>query len=231
MFRLNPNNKFNIPSGDLSKLFKTDNLIRLDKPIEQVPKIQNQKSDEFIRKEIEREKQLNEIEEKNNEEITIIENNNEMEKIDKINEIKINEEFARKEFERIVREKLDKLDNVLLSLKEKQDGISEIKLESKNLPPKVIESNLLNVGQTIPNIIQNVPNQLNVGQIIPKRTKRSYYPITDNMWNDVQVKFPDIPLDIKQKIYSDGLDYFVDTKNKKSLLNNKIILKLLNKKT
>ena len=50
------------------------------------------------------------------------------------------------------------------------------------------------------------------------------------MWEDLKVKFKEFPDELKSKVYSDGVDYFVDMQNKKMLLDNKLLLKILNKK-
>ena len=103
-----------------------------------------------------------------------------------------------------------------------------------NLPNHL--ANLPNIQNIQPPIIyQNPPTYTNYNQQPQitdkgKRTKKTYYNINDSMWLDIKNKYPDLIDNYKNQTYSDGTDYYIDIKNKKNLLDNKLILKLLNKK-
>jgi hypothetical protein len=188
MYRLNPNNKFSIPSGNLSKMFNgtpesafnsvhKENLIRVEAkhetpiPVEVVKEVY-------------------------------------------VDSEKVAEDKHKADFEMLVRDKLGKIDEILIALKDKQDAMmgSEVGGVQTGLKAPPADYRPIEIDKKQP------------------RSKRTYYPITTNMWQDVKGKFPDLPEDIKPKVFSDGENYYIDTKNKKTLLDNKALLKLLNKK-
>jgi hypothetical protein len=133
----------------------------------------------------------------------------------------------REEFENLVKTKLGKMDEVLTYLKDKYEGVSsEIKtISSANNNYQQNILNHLNKKNENENEVSNV--KLNEKK---QRTKKSYYKITDNMWTDVKSKFPDFPDNMKDSVYSNGDEFYVDVKNKKTLIDNKAILKILSKK-
>ena len=182
MHKLNPNNKFQVPSGNLSKLFEKNE-----------PK-------KFIPAEptlFERNKEMIRVEPPKTE---IIPQTN------KLDEDRI-------AFEQMVKDKLSHVDEVLNLLKEKQDILLTSHAEKQQLS---------NNEQPV---VQSKPIET------PKlRTKRTYYPITDTMWENVKTSYPDLPDSAKSVVFSDGNGYFLDSKNKKVELDNKSVLKLLNKK-
>ena len=116
----------------------------------------------------------------------------------------------REEMEEIMNKKMGKVDEILSLLKE---GNSFTKKEE--------------VAQNTP-IFKPQPIITTTEKKI--RTKKSYYPITETMWNDLKVKFAEFPEELKSKVFSDGESYYVEMQNKKNLLDNKLLLKLLNKK-
>jgi hypothetical protein len=118
------------------------------------------------------------------------------------------------EFEYLVKEKLGKIDDILVALKEKQDALTTETENLKKNPNPVIPT-------PTPTFVVEPEKK--------KRTKKSYYTVTDNMWDIVKQKFPDLSDKYRKDTYSDGTDYYVDIKNKKTFLDNKCVLKLLNK--
>ena len=131
----------------------------------------------------------------------------------------------REEFENLVKTKLGKMDEVLTYLKDKYEGVSnEIKtISSSN---NNYQENILNhLNKKNENEVSNM--KVNEKK---QRSKKSYYKITDNMWTDVKTKFPDFPDNMKDNVYSNGDEFYVDVKNKKTLIDNKTILKILSKK-
>ena len=189
MYRLNPNNKYQIPSSNLAGLFKPQENLKFD----QIP---------------------NNIEVIGKQATT------------KPAETKESDEFEmRAEFEKIVKQKLEKIDEVLDALKARHDKI----YEEQAIVQETLSSPLIN------NSLSNQPQQKITNATLLKsqtpRTKKTYYQIIESMWTDVKSKFPDLSDELKSKIYSDGTDYYVDMKNKKCLLDNKLLLKILSKKS
>lgn len=202
MYRLNPNNKFQIPSGNLNKMFNQDhnqsnqiptNVIRLDPPIRPTQIIVNEES------------------------------------VD----LKAAEDKARLEFEQLVREKFGKIEDILITLKDKQDAIA-----NSNKQERIVAEQRGNCSagvhgtepfEPVPQYLRPEPIKVEAVQKT-SRTKKTYYNITDNMWGDVKTKFPEIPDEVRSKTFSDGTDYYIDNKNKKIILDNKALLKILNSK-
>ena len=62
--------------------------------------------------------------------------------------------------------------------------------------------------------------------------KKTYLEISDRMWNDLVSSgpFSDMPDDYRDKIYSDGVDHYVEFKGKKIPLDGKALLKILSLK-
>jgi hypothetical protein len=112
------------------------------------------------------------------------------------------------EFQNFVSEKLSKVDEIWNLIKH-----SQISKET---------SNEINTLPNVQNIIKPIPKEI--------RTKRTYYKVTDTMWNDIKTKFTELPDSYKELSYSDGKDYFIDFKNKKTLLDNKLLLRIINMK-
>lgn len=121
------------------------------------------------------------------------------------------------EFENLVRDKLSKLDEVLLALQEKQDLMNSYIKDKPNLLDSA------NVNKN------NVP-VINTKLDKVVRSKKTYYNITDNMWNEIKTTYPELPDTYRVKTYSDGTQYYIDAKNKKIPLDNKALLKILNMK-
>lgn len=113
------------------------------------------------------------------------------------------------EFKDMVKERLSKIDEFLVLMKEKQDTIFNNNIPQNNQPPS------------------EPPKQT-----VEKKTrgKKTYYKITDNMWNEIKTNYVDLPDKYKVHTYSDGTDFYVEHKNKKILLDGKCYLKLLNDK-
>jgi hypothetical protein len=129
------------------------------------------------------------------------------------------EDNSRAEFETLVRERLGKIDEVLLLLKEKQ--------ETMNKPIEVTQEK--QAPQQIPQSFLQPKPKIEKADKAP-RSKRTYYNITENMWGEVRSRFPDLPEEFKTKTYSDGTEFYVESKNKKLMLDNKTVLKILNQK-
>ena len=110
-------------------------------------------------------------------------------------------------FKDMVKEKLGKIDEFLISIKEKQD--------------QLLSSNPSSQQVSIPQLSKGTPKG---------RSKKTYYKITDTMWNDIKSSFVDLPEAYKNNAYSDGTSYYVEHKNKKILLDGKGYLKILNDK-
>lgn len=117
-------------------------------------------------------------------------------------------ESMKTEFENLIREKLSKVDEVLLALKDKSEKISE------PVHKKVEENGLKLDSHKV--------------KMSEKKKKRSFFPITDNMWFEIKQKFTDLPDTYRNSALSDGVDYYVNYKNKKVLLDGKGYLKILN---
>lgn len=139
-------------------------------------------------------------------------------KVEPINEPKKSEEplpthddnykKLKDEFQNFVSEKLSKIDEIWNLIKHSQ------------------------ISKETSNEVHTLPNAQNIIKPIPKetRTKRTYYKVTDTMWSDIKTKFTELPDSYKELSYSDGKDYFIDFKNKKTLLDNKLLLRIINMK-
>jgi ElaB/YqjD/DUF883 family membrane-anchored ribosome-binding protein len=117
----------------------------------------------------------------------------------------------KEDFENVLKEKLVKVDEFMNEIKERQDKLE--KNTSEKLSQKV---------ENVPVIKQNATEK--------QRTKKTYYSISESMWNEVKSRMPELPDNYKNQLYSDGVDVYVNEKNKKSLLDTKMLLKLINKK-
>lgn len=116
------------------------------------------------------------------------------------------------EFEQLLRDKLTKIDDILVNLKERFD-------KSDNVKPKYDNYEEVKMNEPVTNKV-----------LEKSRSKRTYYKITDTMWNEVKNRFTEIPEEYKSKTYSDGVDYYIEHKNKKIILDGKALLKVLNNK-
>jgi hypothetical protein len=121
------------------------------------------------------------------------------------------------EFEDMVKTRLSKIDEFMLAMKENQYKKEEpvpigvpIKIESF-APEKVTSEQ----------------------KIIPEKKqrgfKKTYLPISDMMWDGILQQFPEIPKEYRDRTFSDGNDYFIDTNKKKNVLDGKEYLKIINK--
>ena len=120
-----------------------------------------------------------------------------------------------KTFKDIINEKLVKIDDFLINIKEKQD---------------MIYNNMSQPQNTV-----NVSSEQVVKAAEPVkkkggRGKKTYYNITDSMWNEIKQTYVELGEAFKSKTYSDGESYYVEHKNKKILLDGKGYLKLINDK-
>lgn len=150
---------------------------------------------------------------------------------------------------KFLEEKLEKMDGVLLALKEQQlmfnNNLKTFSETSQNINKDSInelKSAISNVSNTIKNNLVNstthltIPTPENVIEppaiVKPeKKQKKTYYQISDKIWEDTIIKnYPEMPPEYRELIYGDGVDYYVCNKKKKSKLNDKEMLKILNKK-
>lgn len=135
------------------------------------------------------------------------------------------EEILRLQFETLVKDKLGRIDEILVALKEKQDAFA---LQHRSEPTPQSTPAPIFFPTPAPNTAINLtPVQDTAKQV---RTKKTYYNITDSMWMDVKTKYPELPDSCRAGTFSDGTNYYVENKNKKLLLDNKTLLKILNKK-
>ena len=133
------------------------------------------------------------------------------------------------EFEQLVKEKLGKIDEILIALKEKQQGPNEIKYqEPQHLAPPPVNHQIPIQQPAIP-VTAPVFNIQKTEKV--SKGKKTYYNITDNMWTELKNKYTELPDEFRTKTFSDGTNYYVEMKNKKILLDGKGLLKLLNTKT
>lgn len=115
-------------------------------------------------------------------------------------------------FKDMVKERLAKIDEFLVIIKEKQDQLNQTSA--------------------------SVPTQQPANTVIPQlqkkeskpRSKRTYYKINDTMWNDIKSSFVDLADHYKNNAYSDGTSYYIEHRGKKVLLDGKGYLKILNDK-
>lgn len=131
------------------------------------------------------------------------------------------------ELEGMFNEKFSKLDEMLMLLKESNAKQNEIQKQVSNqVNPNQGTAHLQNMSfiQPKPNVIETTIKEKQ------PRTKRTYYPITEMMWGEVKAKFVDLPDEYRSKTFSDGVDFFIEMQNKKNLLDNRLLLKILNKK-
>ena len=199
MYKLNPNNKFQVPSGNLTKLFEKNEPKKFLQPESSL--FDSTKRD-MIRVE--------------------------PPKIEKSpDQLKLEEDRAN--FEVMVKDKFSKVDEILMLLKEKQDVLLTAHTEKQQLQNDHHANQNPNLMPSQPQEISGNRNEQPVisGKL---RTKRTYYPITETMWENVKSSYPDLPESAKSSIFSDGVGYFLESKNKKIELDNKAVLKLLNKK-
>ena len=124
------------------------------------------------------------------------------------------------EFQELVKDKLSKIDEILIALKEKQDLI----LTSQS---SLVQNQPLQEFQTPQHQLQQPEPTLQKKQ---SRNKRTYYPITESMWSTIKATYQDLNDDYKSHTLSDGENYYVECKGKKILLDGKGYLKLLNSK-
>ena len=163
------------------------------------------------------------------------------------------------EFENLIKEKLGKIDEILISIKEKQNLQIQTQqtqqiTPSVPLPPQQQPNHMFYTqipmnnpltsfntqafnSATPQGIISEVKEvkekdtKVEVKSTEKKKGKKStYYPITDNMWIDLKEKYHDLPDNHRSKVVSDGEQYYIQIKNKKILLDGKGLLKLLNTK-
>lgn len=127
----------------------------------------------------------------------------------------------KKEFAELVNDKFGKIDEILMAIKEKQEQQSI----SAAIPDKKIAEPS---PASIPDA--SIPTASSVPQKKKGRTKKTYYPITESMWNQVKSNFPDLPDDFKSKTTSDGEQCYIDVKGKKIPVDGKGVLKILNMK-
>lgn len=121
---------------------------------------------------------------------------------------------ANSEFENMVRDKIGKIDEIMVTLK---DLAEKKQFTQQSLPP---QENQITVHQ---------PVAVKPTVQATKRVKRSYYPIPENRWNELKVTFPELQETHKNIVFSDGEKNYIELKNKKVELNYKAILKLLAK--
>lgn len=161
------------------------------------------------------------------------------------------------EFECLIKEKLGKIDEIMLALKEIQDAKNVL----PPLTPSLVKEQESWKSTGLPIVNQETdngreinrfqassggagkrdPNSNSFNNIQPydtdnmltkKRTrfKRSYYPVTENKWNELKTAFSELTDEHKKLVFSDGEKNYIELKNKKVELNYKAILKLLSKK-
>ena len=70
-------------------------------------------------------------------------------------------------------------------------------------------------------------------KLLNKKKKRTFFEITDDGWETIKNDFPDLREEDKSRVYSDGVENYIEIKGKKIPLDYKAILKLNkeNKKT
>jgi hypothetical protein len=127
------------------------------------------------------------------------------------------------EFENLIREKLGKIDDILIALKERQEP-KPVLLKSQNHPE--------HFGGHDNNIHSN-PEALTESKKAPEqapRSKKTYYGITESMWGEIKDKYKELADEHRNHTFSDGTNYYVEVKNKKILLDGKGFLKILNLK-
>ena len=117
-------------------------------------------------------------------------------------------------FKTLVKDKLSKLDDFMINLKDKQDQLFNQKIST----PIIVESQ------------QNVQQHQPLLEKKTTRVKKTYYPISDTMWQEIKSSYTDIPDSYKSKMYSDGTSFYAELKGKKTLLDGKAYLKIINNK-
>ena len=118
-------------------------------------------------------------------------------------------------FKNLVRDKLSKIDEFMILMKDKQDQITQS----------------LSTPATSTSVIQPVIQQTSQSDVKKSgRTKKTYYKINDTMWSDIKSAYVDLADKYKELAYSDGTNYYIEHKNKKVLLDGKGYLKILNDK-
>ncbi len=153
-------------------------------------------------------------------------------------------------FEDIVKNKLSKVDELIIALTEKQEsqqkmsnGVSTQSLKSNNsiinaiINPEVSGEAYPRVsGEAYPRVSGEARTQGSddgLKTLTGKKTtrnKKTYYNITDSMWGDIRTKYSELPEGYRGKTFSDGEIFYVEHKNKKIVLDGKGLLKILNSK-
>jgi hypothetical protein len=118
------------------------------------------------------------------------------------------------EFKSIIESKMGKIDEILVA-------IADLKNSKVNQQATSISMESVKPAIQIPETIQS-----NISQ--PKKGKKTYYKITDNMWSNLKGKYPEINENCRDNTYSDGSNNYVEIKGKKILLDDKGYLKIIN---
>jgi len=63
-----------------------------------------------------------------------------------------------------------------------------------------------------------------------KEQKKTYFNVPDRIWNEIKSKYPELPEEVKSRVYSDGTEMYIEIKKKKMPLDGKCVLKILNEK-
>lgn len=124
------------------------------------------------------------------------------------------------EFQTLINEKLGKIDEILVALKEKQEEMSS-SIQKQGLGFKLSEIEQEKVGPEL--------NSTFKAETKAKRNpKKSYFSITEQMWSNLKSNFPELSDNYKNQTFSDGDSFYVNINGSKKLLDNKLYLKLLN---
>lgn len=62
--------------------------------------------------------------------------------------------------------------------------------------------------------------------LLSKKRKRTFFEITDEKWTNIRSEFPDLKEEDKTRVFSDGVNNYIEVKGKKIPLDYKAILKL-----